>query len=461
MRIDQAVIGILLSTLALPAWADEGGRSPSPLVWQTLPSPPEEIALNGAFCGVVGDALVLAGGSAELFGGGAPSPDAFSDRVFVLSDPGGRWRQAGVRLPRPTAFGISLNRGDTLVCLGGSHGDEHTASVFELRQVDGRIERSDLPPLPCPAAYLCGAAWGDTIYVAGGQTHPDGAEAMKTFRALDLAAPKRRWKQHEPWPGPARMLAVAAVQGDAFYLFGGCDLNGNGETSRRKYLADAYAFSPEKGWRRVADLPMPWAAAPSPAVAVGQSHVFLLGGATRREAGPDSDEESRYRPDLLAYHTITDTWVTLGQLPLGIEPGSRGSQRYGAIPIAPTGRWREHVVLPVPRPLAASGGGRILWAEPQQVRTGLGLLDYVVLAVYLASLVGMGLFFARREKNTEDFFLAGRRVPWWAAGISLFGTKLSSLTFMAIPAMVYQTDWTYFLGLLMMIAGKHSLIPFP
>ena len=73
-------------------------------------------------------------------------------------------------------------------------------------------------------------------------------------------------------------------------------------------------------------------------------------------------------------------------------------------------------------------------------------LDFTVLAIYLAILVGMGLYLSRRGKTTDDFFLAGRRIPWWAAGLSIFGTQLSAITFMAIPAKAYATDWVFFLA---------------
>ena len=72
-------------------------------------------------------------------------------------------------------------------------------------------------------------------------------------------------------------------------------------------------------------------------------------------------------------------------------------------------------------------------------------LDYSVLILYLLVLVGMGFYFSKREKGTEDFFLAGHRIPWWAAGISIFGTQLSAITFMSVPAKTYATDWTYFI----------------
>ena len=73
-----------------------------------------------------------------------------------------------------------------------------------------------------------------------------------------------------------------------------------------------------------------------------------------------------------------------------------------------------------------------------------GLVNYLVLGSYLLGLVLLGLYFSRRESSTDEYFRAAGRIPWWAAGISIFGTQLSAITFMAIPAKTYATDWTYF-----------------
>ena len=76
------------------------------------------------------------------------------------------------------------------------------------------------------------------------------------------------------------------------------------------------------------------------------------------------------------------------------------------------------------------------------VSEGSGWSNWIVLGCYLAVLVGVGIYFAKREKSTEDFFLAGRRIPWWAAGLSIFGTQLSAITYLAMPARAYATDWS-------------------
>jgi len=76
-------------------------------------------------------------------------------------------------------------------------------------------------------------------------------------------------------------------------------------------------------------------------------------------------------------------------------------------------------------------------------RTGFSALDYITWGAYLVGILIVGLCFTGRDKGTSEFFLGGRRIPWWAAGISIFGTQLSAITFMAIPAKVYATDWVY------------------
>jgi len=69
-------------------------------------------------------------------------------------------------------------------------------------------------------------------------------------------------------------------------------------------------------------------------------------------------------------------------------------------------------------------------------------VNYSVVGLYLLVLVWLGFRFSQ-HKDTNDYFRAGQRIPWWAAGVSIFGTQLSAITFMAIPAKTYATDWSY------------------
>lgn len=76
----------------------------------------------------------------------------------------------------------------------------------------------------------------------------------------------------------------------------------------------------------------------------------------------------------------------------------------------------------------------------------LGVIDYGAILIYFGVLVGMGVYFSRGESSTEAFFLGNRRIPWWAVGISIFGTSLSAITYIAIPATAYAEDWVTMLN---------------
>jgi Na+/proline symporter len=84
---------------------------------------------------------------------------------------------------------------------------------------------------------------------------------------------------------------------------------------------------------------------------------------------------------------------------------------------------------------------------------GFSQLDYGVLALYLAVMLGVGVFFMNRMKNTDDFFRGGQQMPWWATGCSIFATMLSSITFMSIPAKAYAQDWVYAIGNFAIVAA--------
>jgi solute:Na+ symporter, SSS family len=74
----------------------------------------------------------------------------------------------------------------------------------------------------------------------------------------------------------------------------------------------------------------------------------------------------------------------------------------------------------------------------------LPLVDLVVLVLYLAGTVALGLWMGRRSGSTEEFMAAGRRIPGWAVGLSIFGTFVSSISFLANPGKAYADNWNPF-----------------
>lgn len=400
------------------------------LRWRNLPELPR--VSSGQFAGVSGGALLVAGGSyfpTPLFDGGQKT---WHDAVFVLEPGHAAWKT--LKLPRPLAYGGSVTIGDGLILIGGGDASRNYATVFRLRWLGGRLEESRLPDLPGPAANMSAALLGTTIYVAGGQDSTTATSALRNFWALDLERPGAQWQSLDPWPGAARIFPVLAAQDGAVYLFSGAELYpGSGGKAARRYLTDGYRFQPGKGWSKLADVPRPMVAAP--VAAIGQSHILVMGGDDGENATRIwelKDQHPGFRPDALAYHTITRTWTLAGTLPKSLVTTT-------AV------RWNNDIVIPAGEDRPGHRSSAVLAGTVEQPQKGFEWIDYAVLGVYLLAIGGLGASLLGRNRSTGAFFLGGRRIPWWAAGLSIYGTQLSSITFMAMPAKSYATDWTYVL----------------
>ncbi len=71
------------------------------------------------------------------------------------------------------------------------------------------------------------------------------------------------------------------------------------------------------------------------------------------------------------------------------------------------------------------------------------LVDWMVVATYLAAVVGIGSLVSRRKEQGDDFFLAGRTMPVWAVAVSTLATAVSAATFIGGPQQGYRGDLSY------------------
>ena len=74
----------------------------------------------------------------------------------------------------------------------------------------------------------------------------------------------------------------------------------------------------------------------------------------------------------------------------------------------------------------------------------LPVIDIIVLVAYLAGVVVFGCCFVRKSRTTTAFMAAGRALPGWAVGLSIFGTYLSSNTFLGVPGKAFGGNWNSF-----------------
>jgi len=63
--------------------------------------------------------------------------------------------------------------------------------------------------------------------------------------------------------------------------------------------------------------------------------------------------------------------------------------------------------------------------------------DYLVMIVYLAGTVGYGVYLGKNIKTGKDFFLAGRKLPWWAVGMSMVVSDIGAIDVVGIAGMAY------------------------
>ena len=74
----------------------------------------------------------------------------------------------------------------------------------------------------------------------------------------------------------------------------------------------------------------------------------------------------------------------------------------------------------------------------------LPALDLVVLLVYLGGMTAYGCWFARKQQSVDEFMAAGRSLPGWAVGLSIFGSYVSSISFLANPGKAFSGNWNPF-----------------
>lgn len=429
------VVALLLVAGAIPGHA----CAETVLDWERLPDLPNDLGVAGPFAGIDDDALIVAGGA------NFPRPVWESDKqwtdaihVLVRQDEGYQWKDGG-QLPRPIAYGACVTTRAGVLCLGGCDADKVYADTYFLRWDGESVTTVPCAPLPQPMAYGQAAMIGQTVYVVGGQKETGLDSATNVIWSLDLSAhgdpTKLEWKTLKPLPGPTRAFNLVAQQHDGFndsiYVIGG-RREENGET---QFLQDVWQYVPKTdSWKERQSAPRTIMA--GEAIGIGQSHIFVLGSADESnffQADDLKDDHPGFPKEAFAYHTITDTWIEVGETEENLVTTT--AVRWGESIIIPSGEVRPRVRSP-----------HIWKINPSSSNTSFGVLNYIVLFGYLLGMVGVGVYFSRKNKNTDDYFRGGKQIPWWAAGCSIFATMLSSLTFMGFPSKSFAQDWVYAMG---------------
>ena len=57
----------------------------------------------------------------------------------------------------------------------------------------------------------------------------------------------------------------------------------------------------------------------------------------------------------------------------------------------------------------------------------LSFLDYAVIAAFFAVMIGVGVYYSRKSKSSDQFFGNDKTVPWWLSGVSFYMNSFSAL----------------------------------
>lgn len=406
--------------------------------------------LAGTYFGKHGDWLILAGGS--NFPNGKPWENGvkrFSDKVFVFTQQADRNLQMIYMensLPIPLAEGAYVSIPDGVLCIGGLNSQGLTEKTWLLSFNGSSIKIEEYPPLPFAIKHSAATVIGTNIYLIGGELS-DGSFSNKLL-TLDISNLNKGWEVISDFIKPVSGASIVSQQDGeemSLFVFGG---RAKVDSNITSFYSSVYQFRPSSGkWLQRGDIRLNNGTSLSLSMAsassIGGSHIILYGGDTGDRfnqieiAANNNEIEKRdslqmnhtgFNEKILVYNTITDSWFEVGNAtnpPVAVSSVmSNGSTVYIV-----SGEIRPGVRSPLFTRLDFTSVSHFGW------------LNYLVLFVYFGGMLLIGFYFMKRNKNTDDFFKASGRIPWWAAGISIFATTLSAITFLSIPAKTYATDW--------------------
>ena len=333
----------------------------------------------------------------------------------------GSWKELSIRVP---AWSASAQWDARVVVAGGILDARPSADVVLLEPDSaGGVKASPLPSLPKPLAGAGAAMIGTTLYVFGGMSGMGPEVFEKTLWKLDLATgtTASSWVAAEDFPNAPRAFFGMTQQYGMLCIFGGVEAGNKVSNETWVYRPKPIEATSYIGWKRVSDMPKPVALAS--AMALGQASVMMVGGIHSEvvETLPPLMLRATQEERPLLYHTVTDAWCPFDK-PLPADNSL-------ALKMDP-GVW-----------LIGSETTREV-TFPRMMRN-LAVIDYIVVICYFVVLASIGFYFSKQESSAE-FSLGNRKVKWWAAGISMFATGASAISFMAIPALAFATNlvWT-------------------
>lgn len=497
-------VGVLILVLVLPVLQAESAT----LDWFKMGELPiangEEVGnaprVTGTFLGVHNNALIIAGGKMQT-----PSHPvgSFQADIWVATRGAGmdngavaqsaaresrlNWHKVAQTLPSAIAHGASASHSLGVFIVGGTDGVSARSSVHLLRwnNVSLQVELLALPALPSVSVNGGAAIMRDHLYVMAGSngesatgalyslnlsnilTNADGSPvvvdgAVQFIQGRDgTDKPRNLWQKLPSLPEidsqslfRADMAVVAQSDGRVDHLYVLAPRQSEAVFQQSAPVSrQLWAYNPDtQSWTRKADVSVNEGKSGSRvAIGFGPSHILLLSadsGAHHPQAGMT---DATTLPVAQFYNAITDAWTSYGEATAKSNQGVQADSTGVRETFSSVVKWDGDIVLLSSRTGVQHSAADIWSISVKGTVPSFGWQNMAVLTLYLLAVVMVGVYFMFKNSNTDDYFRGGQHIPWWAAACSIYATMLSSLTYVALPALVYRTDWLVYLGIMMIL----------
>lgn len=413
---------------AVSATTVEDGQAPRHYFDWTLNTAELLTGIHGRSYAAVGDQVFAIGGY--------DAEGKLLNRVDILErDEAGAYRSETAKLSEPVAYAAIANHDGKVYLMGGIGSNGVTDRVLSIEWDGGQLIEASLPPLPEPLAFAGATIHRSTVfhflYVMGGITSLDSEGASAHVYELQITRNGETtpaWTQMEDMPFGGRIAPTVHETYNEVVAIGGYTLAADGRlepsTSNWGYSRVPRDGHVESGWVQRADYSEPLA---FPAASkTGQSHLTLVGG--NRASGSlqqllAGTMPTDYLEEIWTFHDPTDSWNLIGRLS---SPAA-----YGAL-LQVNGE--SYLLLDA----RDASGANIPPATMDFVRTTkkVSWIDWSVIGLYFSVVACIGYKFAKKQKDASTFALGNRNVKWWASAFSMMATGVSTISFMAIPALI-------------------------
>jgi len=434
---------------------------------EELPSLPATVGQSKSlgFAGMLGGTH----NGAIIVAGGANFPDAlpwnggkkvWSDAIYILKD--GEWKLSKTKLPKPLGYGASVSLEEGILCVGGNNSETTSNAVFlmSLDEVSNTITIKKHPSLPEPLAHTAAVLVDDYVYVVGGKNDTNSTNVFYRFNTKT----KDAWEKLADFPGSPRALHSVAVQEASntkkIFVFGGRNqASGKLSETHSDYLSYDLISQVWKNEGSIQIDGKSMVLMGASAQTLGSMHILVYGGSDEvlfnklEKYGQQIANEKNdsivlvlkqqqqkilnnhpgFNNTVLALNTITNKWFVYDSISTGLPVTALSFPDKSDFFIV-SGEVSPGIRTP-----------KVVRISNAEASHSFGAINYGVLIAYLSISLLIGLYFSKKQRSTEDYFTGGGRIPWWASGLSVFGTLLSAITFMAIPAKAFITDWSYFM----------------